>query len=191
MVLSFKPRAVNFHVYCRMITIQVMAHCRVIIPHLVCLYYWKVCNCYSADVFKNQRLSIVINKMDLVCPMTGVDIDSGDEEMSEEIVVAKVQRFIQRICNCPKEDIPKESIIPVYGLWAYRARMLTKEPNSEKRKKLVVQVLSQLNNQPSGQGEDPAKCCGSKPVDQLARELEEISSIRKLERRYERGLFIS
>ncbi len=114
------------------------------------------------------------------------DINSDDEEEEEvnrDVIISNVRKFIIEECECPDEHVPEDIIIPVCGLWAYRARMLSTYLDSSNRRKQVVKILSQCSNQPSGQGEDPVNRFLTNHVDQLVQELEEYSNIRTLEQR--------
>ena len=100
------------------------------------------------------------------------------------MVASKVQSFIQDICECGAEDIPREVVIPVYGMWAYKARMLAREPTKAERKRAVVKILSEKYDHPIGQGENPENIITMKSSDELAKELEQMSNICELEKRY-------
>lgn len=121
----------------------------------------------------------------MVCgASTDNDSDTGDEgELRKQDVVDKVHKFIQEACGCVAKNVPKEVVIPVFGIWAYRARMLAKEPHSEVRKKKVVKTLSRFSNQPCGQGEGPETILSSTNVVQLATQLQDHSNILELEQR--------
>lgn len=127
---------------------------------------------------------MVVNKLDQVCNTEkDSDTDSGDEGgLMKQDVVDKVHKFIQEVCDC--KNVPKEVVIPVFGLWAYKARMLAREPRSVHKKKFVVRILSRFSSQPSGQGESPERILASKPSADLAKSLLEHSNILDLETRY-------
>lgn len=125
---------------------------------------------------------MVINKLDRVCNMEE-DGDSVDEEgLAIQDVVDQVHKFIQEVCDC--KNVPKEVVIPVFGLWAYKARMLAREPRSVGKKRFAVKILSRFSSQPSGQGENPQQILASKPGADLAKTLLEHSNILDLETRY-------
>lgn len=137
---------------------------------------------YTA-VFLQKRLIVVVNKLDQVCNVGGVYCDDEEEGLDKGDIVKKVQNFIREVCGCPAESIPSGVVIPVFGLWAYKARMLAKDPSSESTKGFVVNILSQLRNQPCGQGENPRDSIDSRPVQKLVRKLEKHSNILELETR--------
>ena len=116
------------------------------------------------------------------------DDDSDDEEeLTEDDVVSKVLKFIREECECGAEDIPREAVIPVYGMWAYKARMLAREPTKASRKKKIVNILCKMYNQPVGQGENPKKILKKRSSLELSQDLEKLSKIDKVEERY--GLY--
>lgn len=134
------------------------------------------------DVFKHKRLIVAVNKIDRVCG-NSYDCDE-EEELNVNDVVNKVHEFITEVCGCPVADIPKEIVIPVFGLGACNARMLARYPNSAERKNRVVRILSQFKSQPSGQGERPETAMARESVTQLVKKLETFSNIQELEQRY-------
>lgn len=134
-------------------------------------------------IFKEQRLIVVINKLDEVCSKSNYYDSEDEDQLTKADVIKRVQKFIQKVCDCPIEDIPKDVIIPLYGMWAYKARMLRKEPKEAKRRKAVIDILSRRIDQPSGQGEHPEVCYTQRSVTELVEELEECSGILELENR--------
>ena len=109
-----------------------------------------------------------------------------DQITSGENIREKVCKFIQdKVCHCEAKDIPREAVIPVYGKWAFEARMLARDQSNDQRKKTVAQILSQRSSQPFGQGENHEEVLAKKPSEDLAKELEQISNITILERRYD------
>lgn len=68
-------------------------------------------------IFKSGRLIIVINKMDTYIS----SLRDDGVQLCEDDVVKDVQNdvqvFIQKTCKCPIEEIPKEVIIPLYGMY--------------------------------------------------------------------------
>ena len=140
---------------------------------------------FFAAIFREHRLTIIVNKLDQVCHGLH-DGESDDEErLTEDDVVTKVLNFIREECECGAEDIPREVVIPVYGMWAYKAKMLAREPMNTSRKKFTIEILSKMNDQPVGQGEDPTKVLLKKDPCKLAQELEKKSNICEVEKRYE------
>ena len=120
---------------------------------------------------------IVMNKLDQITSDQKCGINK--EEYAE-----KVWKYIQsKLWHHEAENIPREAVIPVYGKWAFEARMLAREPSNVQRKETVVRILSQRSSQPFGQGENREKVLADKPSDVLAKELEQISNITVLERR--------
>ena len=139
-------------------------------PHILCTPHFTI-KFHSAGIFKEGRLIIVMNKLD--------QITSGEN------IRERVCKYIQdKVCHCEAKDIPREAVIPVYGKWAFEARMLAGDQSNE-RKETVAQILSQRSSQPCGQGEDHKKVLVEMPSEDLAKELERISSITILERRYD------
>ena len=140
-------------------------------PHILCTPHFTI-KFHSAGIFKEGRLIIVMNKLD--------QITSGED------IRKKVCEYIQdKVCRCEAKDIPREAVIPVYGKWAFEARMLAGDQSNDRRKETVARILSQRSSQPFGQGEDCGKVLAEKPSEDLAKELEQISNITILERRYD------
>ena len=147
----------------------------------VCMY---ACMCNRnfvshADIFVQRRLIVVVNKLDLVCHPD--DDDSGSEEIGQKEVVDKVHKFIQEVCQT--KNVPREVVIPLFGMWAYKARMLSREPRSEDRKSKVIKILSKFNSQPSGQGESPESVLGAASGKKLAKKLLQHTNLLQLEKR--------
>ena len=107
-----------------------------------------------------------------------------EDDLSEEAVVSEVHQFIVKICKCLPEDVPRDVIIPLYGLWACRARMLAREPNSVDQRKRVIKILCDLSTLPSGQGESPERCYAELSSQELASKLQELTGILEVEKRY-------
>jgi hypothetical protein len=126
-----------------------------------------------------------VNKLDKVCLGGGdSDVDSAsEEELQEDDVVDKVHTFIVNICGCSPDCVPREVVIPVFGIWAYKAKMLQREPDSMERKRSVAKILCRVGNQPSGQGEDPETSQAERSGTKLARDLLKCSNILLLEKR--------
>jgi len=137
------------------------------------------------DVFKEKRLIIIVNKIDKACyNSTSLDCGEDDEEKTPEDIVSDVHEFIVKICRCHPEDVPKEVIIPMCGLWAYRARKLAREPDIKKSRQDVVRALCAVKSLPAGQGESRESCYVSLPSLEIASNLEKLTGICELERRY-------
>ena len=137
-----------------------------------------------AGIFKEHRFIIVVNKLDKVCHGMHDGDSDDEEELTEDDVVSKVLNFIREECECGAEDIPREAVIPVYGMWAYKARMLAREPTKASRKKKIVRILYEMYDQPVGQGENPKKLLAKKSPLELSQDLEKLSKIDKVEERY-------
>ena len=110
------------------------------------------------------------------------DDEDDTTEFDATNVINNVHKFIAEVCDCSKDSIPYDVVIPVYGLWAFKARMLASEPN-ERRRDDVVKILSSLSCQPSGQEEHPGLILLQQSNEQLSRNLEQISKICELEER--------
>ena len=121
-----------------------------------------------------------MNKVDLVCG----DCFEEEERLDPDGVVNIVHNCICKICGCSSEEVPKEVVIPISGKWAYLARAFLKNPSDAKRKKAVIRVLADHSNQPAGQGESLESVFARKTDTQLTSELEGLSNIRGLEKRY-------
>ena len=98
-------------------------------------------------------------------------------------MVSKVHAFVVQACHCSEEDVPRDVIIPLYGLWAYKARMLLRQPESVEGRKVVVGILLAMNDQPSGQGESPESRYAGKSSCELAQQLQHLTNIFLLESR--------
>lgn len=134
-----------------------------------------------AGVFEDRRLIIVITQFDLM-----LEPDSTDEE----ITVEKVQELVCQSVReaCPDAKISFDDVLPLSGVWAYRARMLAKsrpdEPNYSTTREVVVRYLSNYQSSPCGQGESPSLCLSIQNDDHLVEKLLGISRIASLEERY-------
>ncbi len=136
---------------------------------------------FVLDIFKQKRLIVIVNQADKVCcHSTALDAGEDEQDMSEEDVISDIHASIVRFCDCSPADVPRDIIIPLYGLWAYRARMLTINP---KYRNGVMTVLGAMKSLPSGQGEKPEHSYVSYSNQELASKLEQLTGILKVEER--------
>ena len=153
-------------------------------PYCWFLHCSKHFTCFDEDIFKERRLIIVVNKLDKTCyNSTSLDFGEDDEEKTPEDITSEVHEFIVKICKCHPEDIPRDIIIPMCGLWAYRARKLARMPGSHKCRDDVVRALCAVKSLPAGQEESRESCYVSLPSQEIASHLESLAGICELERK--------
>ena len=126
-------------------------------------------------VFSQNRLLIVVNKLDRLC-FSGID----EADVTWVEVAEKVHKYIKKICACSDDDdddddkdIPKKAVIPICSKWAYEAQMLKQDPTSEKIRR---SVKVSLNNIPSNETTPEGS-------EELADSLLDFSNIMELEKR--------
>ncbi len=121
------------------------------------------------DIFRQKRLTIVINKID-----EAIRSEVGEPEYSQEQVISEIrQHLCKNIFECREEDVPEDAVIPISGLNALLARVYKKHPNDEKIEKRVLESMAKCSSGPSAEN----------PKESMASELESISNIKALETR--------
>ena len=135
--------------------------------HVHCIY-----TCSHADVFKKNRLLVVVTYFDDYYKALLESYDEDEEIiLKSDDVKKKVKDVVQRATEgaC---DIPDENVVPICGQWALYSKQLHHQPENTKLQHYVEKFLSMYEG-PTTKGPD------------IATELEEASGIRMAEERYE------
>jgi len=135
---------------------------------------------HDRGVFEDRRLIVVVTQFDKTMEPDG----SG-----EEITVKKVQ---EEVCQsvreaCPDVNISCDDVLPLSGLWAYHARMLTcqsDELEHRRCRKEVERCLQNYHSLPRGQGESVSSGLTVQKDDELAKTLLDASEFASLEARF-------
>ena len=130
-------------------------------------------------MFEDERLIIVVTQFDVA---TQPD-DSGEDIPAEE-VQEDVCQFVSEAC--PDVKMSRDDVLPLSGLWAYNARMLTCHPDGRQHstyRTSVERSLSICPSIPRGEGESRSSFLGARD-DELAEKLLEFSLLNSLEARY-------
>ena len=131
-----------------------------------------------AGIFENKRLIIVVTCFDRLLVPDGT---------GEEITAQKVQEHVCQSIKkaCPHAKISCDDVLPLFGLWAYHARMLAtchpEEPGYTQCRECVEYCLSQYQSLPRGQGESQSSCLSELSGDELAKQLLDVSGFASLE----------
>lgn len=83
--------------------------------------------CYFIDIIKQQRLTVVVNKMD-----SAMLPKFGRSPISRSKLVGRVRQYLcENIFECSDNDLPEDLIIPVCGNWAFYGRSFQINPTDE------------------------------------------------------------
>ncbi len=120
------------------------------------------------DIFKQNRLIIVINKID-----EAVKDEFDEQQYTREEVVSIVQNHLcSKVFKCSLKELPPDVVIPVSGLNALHARLYKKRPNEIIEKKMR-NIISTTSSSPFSEY----------PKESIGDVVENMSNIRVLEER--------
>ena len=133
----------------------------------------------SLEIIKQNRLTIVINKVDDA-------LGSAYDEScySAEDVINIVQNyFCKTIFNISPQQMPKNSVILVGGTWASYARCFKKFPHDERLQKCIEMETKKLLCIDDFEVAKSYPNLAEDPLEKKAELLEQFSNVKQLEDR--------
>ena len=114
-----------------------------------------------------------------------VEPDDTDEGITVEKVQEKVCQSVRKAC--PDVNISVDDVLPLSGLWAYHARMLTCQSEELERQRCrqdVERCLQNYRSLPCGLGKSLSSQLTVQNGDEPAKTLLDASEFASLETRY-------